>query len=195
MRSLLERPVSFRLSDAAYRRYESAAAELHWIAGRPQPLARDVTLPPALRANVNTTLLFENSAADLKTLADRIQIATGILTHVSADALLPAEYFLPRLAVDQGVATASANFAAATADTLVPALVPGIAVDRIAGPVLPQGVARTKMAPLPPGQAPLATVLDSIALRLGVYWRYDEKIGALRFYRTETKSYVVRTAI
>ena len=72
MRSLLERPVSFRLSDAAYRRYESAAAELHWIAGRPQPLARDVTLPPALRANVNTTLLFENSAADLKTLADRI---------------------------------------------------------------------------------------------------------------------------
>ena len=46
---------------------------------------------------------------------------------------------------------------------------------------------------MPPGQAPLATVLDSIALRLGVYWRYDEKIGALLFYRTETKSYVVRT--
>ncbi len=27
MRSLLERPISFRLSDAAYRRYESAAAD------------------------------------------------------------------------------------------------------------------------------------------------------------------------
>jgi len=49
------------------------------------------------------------------------------------------------------------------------------------------------MAPLPAGQAPLASVLDAIALRLGVYWRYDDKIGALRFYRTETKSYVVRT--
>lgn len=174
-------------------RAKGQVVELPWIAGRPQPLARDVTLPPALRANVNTTLLFENSAADLKTLADRIQLATGILTHVSADALLPAEYFLPRLAIEQGVATASASVTAATADTLVPALIPGIAVDRIAGPVLPQGVARTKMAPLPPGQAPLASVLDSIALRLGVYWRYDEKIGALRFYRTETKSYVVRT--
>ena len=85
-------------------RAKGQVVELPWIAGRPQPLARDVTLPPALRANVNTTLLFENSAADLKTLADRVQLATGILTHVSADALLPAEYFLPRLAIEQGIA-------------------------------------------------------------------------------------------
>lgn len=172
-------------------RAKGQIVDLPWIAGKPQPLARDVTLPPALRANINTTLLFESNAADLKTLADRIQIATGILTQVSGDALLPAEYFLPRLAGEQGPVV-SATLGASTADTLVPALIPGIAVDRIAGPTLPQGVARTKMAPLPPGQAPLASVLDSISLRLGVYWRYDEKIGAIRFYRTETKSYVVR---
>ncbi len=172
-------------------RAKGQVVDLPWIAGKPQPLARDVTLPPALRANINTTLLFESNAADLKTLADRIQIATGILTQVSGDALLPAEYFLPRLASEQGT-VAAATLGASTADTLVPALIPGIAVDRIAGPTLPQGVARTKMAPLPAGQAPLASVLDSISLRLGVYWRYDEKIGAIRFYRTETKSYVVR---
>ncbi|MDR7948262.1 type II secretion system protein GspD [Achromobacter aegrifaciens] len=172
-------------------RAKGQIVDLPWIAGKPQPLARDVTLPPALRANINTTLLFESNATDLKTLADRIQIATGILTQVSGDALLPAEYFLPRLASEQG-AVAGTTLGASTADTLVPALIPGVAVDRIAGPTLPQGVARTKMAPLPVGQAPLASVLDSISLRLGVYWRYDEKIGAIRFYRTETKSYVVR---
>lgn len=174
-------------------RAKGQVVDLPWIAGKPQPLARDVTLPPALRANVSTTLLFQNSEADLKTLADRIQIATGILTQVSGDALLPAEYFLPRLASDQGMSTGTTPLGGATADTLVPALVPGVSVDRIAGPSLPQGVSRTKMAPLPAGQAPLASVLDSIALRLGVYWRYDDKIGALRFFRTETKSYVVRT--
>ncbi len=172
-------------------RAKGQVVDLPWIAGKPQPLARDVTLPPALRANVNTTLLFEDNAADLKTLADRIQIATGILTQVSGDALLPSEYFLPRLASEQG-SVVGATLGASTADTLVPALIPGLAVDRIAGPTLPQGVARTKMSPLPAGQAPLASVLDSISLRLGVYWRYDEKIGAIRFYRTETKSYVVR---
>ncbi|WP_088153774.1 type II secretion system protein GspD [Achromobacter xylosoxidans] len=172
-------------------RAKGQVVDLPWIAGKPQPLARDVTLPPALRANVNTTLLFEDNAADLKTLADRIQIATGILTQVSGDALLPAEYFLPRLASEQGMA-AGAVLGTSAADTLVPALIPGVAVDRIAGPTLPQGVARTKMPHLPAGQAPLASVLDSISLRLGVYWRYDEKIGAIRFYRTETKSYVVR---
>ncbi|CAB3850140.1 hypothetical protein ABE599_09540 [Achromobacter mucicolens] len=182
----------FKLKAGDIDRAKGQVVELPWIAGRPQPLAREVTLPPALRANVNTTLLFENNSADLKTLADRIQIATGILTQVTADALLPAEYFLPRLAGDLG-AVNPLSLSASTADTLVPALIPGAAVDRVAGPALPTGVARTKMAPLPAGQAPLASVLDAIALRLGVYWRYDDKIGALRFYRTETKSYVVRT--
>jgi type IVB pilus formation R64 PilN family outer membrane protein len=174
-------------------RARGQVVDLPWVAGRPQPLAREVTLPPALRANVNTTLLFENNSADLRTLADRIQTATGILTHVSPDALLPAEYFLPRLATDPSMAAPMVG-AAATADTLVPALVPGVGVDRDAGPALPQGTARTKMAPLAAGTAPLASVLDSISLRLGVYWLYDEKIGALRFFRTETKTYVVRTA-
>ena len=67
--------------------------ELPWIAGRPQPLARDVSLPAALRANVNTTMLFEGGATELGTLAERIQLATGILTQVASDALLPREYF------------------------------------------------------------------------------------------------------
>ena len=63
--------------------------------GRPQPLAREVSLPAALRAHVNTTLLFEGGATDLGTLAERIQLATGILTQVAPDALLPRGWFAP----------------------------------------------------------------------------------------------------
>lgn len=174
-------------------RARGQVVDLPWVTGRPQPLARDVTLPLALRANVNTTLLFESGATDLTTLAQRIQFATGILTQVAPDALLPREYFLPRLGSEQMAAqVATTPGAAASADTLVPALVPEAGVDRIAGPALPLGVARTKMAPLPAGQAPLSTVLDTMALHLGIYWRYDEKVGAIRFYRTETRTFYVK---
>lgn len=172
-------------------RADGQVVALPWIAGRPQPLAREVSLPAALRANINTTMLFDDGAADLATLAERIQLATGILTQVAPDALLPREYFLPRLGTEQlNLSVHGENLA--TADTLVPALVPEVSVDRVAGPALPRGVARTKMAPLPGGKAPLSTVLDSIALRLGVYWRYDPKYGAIRFYRTETRTFYVK---
>lgn len=170
-------------------RARGQVVDLPWVAGRPQPLARQVTLPPALRANVSTTMLFEGSSADLGTLAERIQLATGILTQVAPDALLPREWFLPRLAIEQ---TAMAIASPTTADTLVPALIPELSVDRMAGPALPKGVARTKMEPLPAGSSPLSTVLDAISLRLGVYWRYDEKYGAIQFYRTETRTFQVK---
>ncbi|WP_028354606.1 hypothetical protein [Bordetella petrii] len=172
-------------------RARGQVVDLPWIAGRPQPLAREVSLPPALRANVNTTMLFEGSATDLARLAERIQLATGILTQIAPDALLPRDYFLPRLGNEQMMVSPTES-AIATADTLVPALVPALAVDRVSGPALPPGVARTKMEPLPAGEAPLSTVLDAIALRLGVYWRYDERYGAIRFYRTETRTFYVK---
>jgi len=70
-----------------------------WLAGRAQPLAREVTLPPALRANVDTTLMYADGRADLPTLAARIARATGIAVRVRPDALLPPDTFLPRLAV------------------------------------------------------------------------------------------------
>lgn len=68
-----------------------------WLAGRAQPLAREVTLPPALRANVATTLVFPGAALDLPAIAQRITLATGIPVHVRPDALLPQERFAPRL--------------------------------------------------------------------------------------------------
>lgn len=69
-----------------------------WLAGRSQPLAREVTLPEALRANVNTTLVFADGELELPEVAERITAITGIPVHVRPDALLAPDRFLPRLA-------------------------------------------------------------------------------------------------
>ncbi len=78
-----------------------------WVAGNSQPLAREVKLPLALRANVLTTLLFDNGPADLSELAQRITAVTEIPVHVSPEALLPSHEFLPRLSIQQSIISSS----------------------------------------------------------------------------------------
>jgi len=75
-----------------------------WLAGPAQPLAREVTLPPALRADVDTTLMFASGHAGLAVLAERIARATGIPVRVSPEALLPQADFLPRLGTQAAAA-------------------------------------------------------------------------------------------
>ncbi|MBV6271582.1 hypothetical protein KVP09_01435 [Alcaligenaceae bacterium CGII-47] len=69
-----------------------------WLAGKAEPLARELSLPLALRAQIRTTLLFADQSGDLRQIARRISAATGIPVTVRPDALLPAWHFLPRLA-------------------------------------------------------------------------------------------------
>lgn len=83
-----------------------------WLAGKSQPLAREVTLPPALRANVDTTLLFDEGPLGLPVLAQRITRATGIPVHVRPESLLPFEAFVSRL--DAAAASQPAHPAAVT---------------------------------------------------------------------------------
>ena len=84
------------VSEAARHR---AAQEVSrpWLAGKSQPLAREVTMPLALRANVDTTLLFDEGPLALPELAQRITRATGIAVHVRPESLLPSAVFLSRL--------------------------------------------------------------------------------------------------
>lgn len=96
-----------RRIQAAHESYSAASeAQRHraaqdvarpWLAGKAQPLAREVTLPPALRANVDTTLLFDDGPLALPALAQRISRATGIAVQVRPEALLPSEAFISRL--------------------------------------------------------------------------------------------------
>lgn len=69
-----------------------------WLAGKARPLARDVTLPPALRADVETAVMFPDRRVDIRLLAERITLASGIPVRIQPDALLPLERFMPRLA-------------------------------------------------------------------------------------------------
>lgn len=126
-----------------------------WLAGPPQPLARDAILPPALRGEIDTTLLFSPGRGSLTLLGERIYRATGIPVRISPEALLPAEAFLPRLAVDAGPA-------------------PEI-------PLAPE---------LPNGPLPLPQLLDALAHRLNLSWRYAD--GAIVFFRTESRVFDVR---
>lgn len=69
--------------------------EQPWVIGSAQPLAREVRLPPALQANVATTLLFQGQGLLLDQIAERITLATQIPVRVQPEALLAAESFLP----------------------------------------------------------------------------------------------------
>jgi type IVB pilus formation R64 PilN family outer membrane protein len=70
-----------------------------WLVSRAVPLAREVTLPVALRAKVNTTMLYRGGKSDLALLAERITQATGVPVQIKPEAMLPAENFLPRLSL------------------------------------------------------------------------------------------------
>ncbi len=107
--------VSASRSEAASRHkaFERAAADTSarraaqdvgrpWLVGRAQALSRDVTLPPALRADVHTALLFAEGPLDLPAVARRITAATDIPVHIRPDALLAPEAFLPRLSAING---------------------------------------------------------------------------------------------
>ena len=79
------------------RRKAAQRVQRPWLMGNPQPLAREVTLPSALRANVSTTLLFPNDQVDLAVIGQRITLATGLPVRILPEALLPISSFLPRL--------------------------------------------------------------------------------------------------
>lgn len=111
--SLAARQAAFAaaLGDAEWRR---AAQEVDrpWLAGRPQPLARDVTLPAALRATVRTAMMFPHARVDATELAERVTEATGIPVRVAPEVLQPAARFgtPTRDDVAAGGATAAPRF-------------------------------------------------------------------------------------
>lgn len=88
-----------------------AAQEVNrpWLAGRALPLAREVTLPPALRGPLRTTLLFADGPVALPRIAERITQATGIPVYVRPEALLPIARFMPRLEGRASKGPASSN--------------------------------------------------------------------------------------
>lgn len=140
-------------------RHAAQEVDKPWLAGKPQPLAREVTLPQALRADVETALMFPDRRVDLPTLAERITLATGIPVRIKPDALLPPESFLPRLS----------------------------------GDMQSQPPAQAQLFSMPSGFVPLPRVLDLVAARLGLAWRYQDEV--IDIFRTETRTFNVRALL
>jgi len=174
---------------------------LPYITGRAIPLAREVTLPAPLRGVVNTTMMFRDTG-DLAVMATRIQDTTGIPVKVMPDALLPVENFMPRLETGPGGGVAMAvqgSMRPANSPIALDSPLPGVGGSAVPmTPVLASAPAsapsRGSAGTMPTGNQPLVTVLDATAMRHSVYWKYDDTIGAIVFYRTETRTFEVRGA-
>lgn len=132
------------LSDEQLRR-DSRHVARPWLAGKAQPLARELVLPPPLRAKVQTTLIFAEPAADLEQMGQRISLVTGIPVWVKPDAMWPAAWFGPRMPASSEIPDTQG----------APGRVPGVT--------------------LPAGPAPLSELLDHLAASQGVAWRYENQ--------------------
>ena len=106
------------LSDHKHRTFEIAtrtpkdkaraqSIDKPWLMGRAVPLAREVSLPSALRTKIDTTLMYRDGRVDLPTLAERITQATSIPVRIKPEALLPVDHFLPRLNASAGQTASS----------------------------------------------------------------------------------------
>jgi len=60
-----------------------------FLAGKRVPVARNVTLPVALRNNVDTLVVFPERSMSLAVAAQRVQMATGIPVKIESDVYLP----------------------------------------------------------------------------------------------------------
>lgn len=134
-----------------------------FLAGTPVQLAPEVTLPPALRQNVMTTLLFRDGRHDLTGLAEAITRATGIPVRVKPDALLPMANFLPRAGGSEAKGSSAAGGAGGAN-----------ALDNTVLDIRAEEVA-------------LNNLLDRVSSRLAVNWKFDGR--AIVIYRLESRSF------
>lgn len=171
-----------------------------FLVGRAVPTARNVTLPLALRNNVDTWVVFPERVMPLAVAGQRITMATGIPVKVESDVYLPANMLLPRSMAAQA-GQQSRNQQAGGA---VPQGMPALGQAPALGAPLPTSLvggagSMAQATPLVESalsvefknseKMPLANMLDLIATRLGINWEYNASKGVIRFYRLTTKTW------
>lgn len=166
-----------------------------YLAGRAVPLARNVSLPLALRQGVTTAVLFPDSRVSLSTAGERIMLATGLNVAISPDVYIDDSQLLPRNSQSSTGGTERKQPAPVMqAQPLnpngappLPELSP-IALGTIGAASKPQQDSPFSFE-FPKVEAPLAQILDLIAVRLGIKWKFDDSTNTIRFYRLVTKTW------
>lgn len=195
------------VSKQAYEKSQEVDAP--WIAGKSIPLARSVTMPPALQKDVQTSMMFKNQWVSLTAAAERIMLATNMVVTIAPDVYLDSSA-LQRKALKDGSAGAAGGqavqpaFAAMpvgmpVATTPMPLPLPGSYGNGAAPPPVPvssgsagndqRGAESANGFDMPRMNAPLSQILDIIATKLSIKWKYDEATNSIRFYRLVTKTW------
>lgn len=174
-----------------------AAQEVNmpFVAGKSVPLARNVSLPRPLQAGVNTAVLFPKNAISLAAAAERIMLASGLYVSIAQDVYIDDSMLMPK--------SMQANKSPA-AQALPVAVAPITSSNGLPDLSSLQAPTDTKVGhPLtgnkspdtpyqlefPRIEAPLAQILDLIAVRLGIRWKFEESTNTIRFYRLVTKTW------
>ena len=171
-------------------RERSEEVNMAYVAGKSVPLERNVNLPLALQKGVKTAVMFPESKVSLATAGERIMLATGIIVSIAPDVYIEDSMLLPK----------SSNSANKTVASLPPGAIQTFGTGTT--PALPAlgGMSGTNVSTraepdspysfqFPKTEAPLSQILDIIAVRLGVKWKYDEVSNTIKIYRLVTKSW------
>nr|WP_315591819.1 protein PilN [uncultured Cupriavidus sp.] len=174
-----------------------------FLAGKRVPVARNVTLPVALRNNVDTLVVFPERSMSLAVAAQRVQMATGIPVKIESDVYLPPNLLLPRALAAQAqqqLRTQQQGQGGAM-NPLAQGLGPAPALNSPLPAALTAagGIGMSQSTALletplsvefkNSEKMPLANMLDLIATRLGINWEYNAEKGVVRFYRLVTKTW------
>lgn len=174
-----------------------------FLAGKRVPVARNVTLPVALRDDVDTVVIFKERTMSLAVAAQRVQMATGIPVKIEADVYLPPNLLLPRSLGTQALQQLRTQQPgqAGAINPISQGLGPAPALNSPLPTALTAGGASgvtqsTALLETPLNvefrnseKMPLASMLDLIATRLGINWEYNTEKGVVRFYRLVTKTW------
>lgn len=191
---------------------KSQEVDAPWIVGKSVPLARSVTLPAALQKDVKTMVMFDKQWVSLSEAAERIMLATKLIVTIAPDVYLDASA-LQRKGMQtsstgptgagnqQGVQSAFAAMPATmpVGATPVPLPLPGGHANtalQVPSPISANSAGGATRPPesangfdMPRMNAPLAQILDVIATKLSIKWKYDESSNSIRFYRMVTKTW------
>lgn len=176
-------------------REASQEVNMPFVAGKSIPLARNVSLPRPLQAGVNTAVLFPKNAISLAAAAERIMLASGLYVSIAQDVYIEDAMLMPKsLQNSKSVSTQPlpVGVSPITSSSGLPDLpaLPSPTEDKPGHPLTGNKTPDTPYhLEFPRVEAPLAQILDLIAVRLGIRWKFEETTNTIRFYRLVTKTW------
>lgn len=168
-----------------------------YLFSRTAPVSREYLLPRALQKNEITGILFPTNWVSLTTAAQRIMAASGLVVTVAPDVYLERHALEPKSMASNALQGPSAVLLSGPA---LPGMPAAPQVEQAAAGAAPVssasksgiGAGRVESVhgfDMPRMEAPLSQILDLIATKLGIRWRYDERSNSIQFYRLRTRSW------